>query len=226
MWKVDKNWQKVDKNESWRTEFGVSTFKVDKSWQINWQNQRLTDKFSRVNFKSWQLSVNFKVDGKKLTVNFPKKKLTEKSWRSTFRQTPSAVALRFLDAKSAAKQRLEQEVQRHLKRIDTRRCDRKQRREATECEWKLDENFALPYAEKERLCTKAYHARTFRHEELGPPQKRRWGGRQLELPPCCPEFERVQFVTISYARNILPRKKYKLCLCTVPGYWKVVLERN
>ena len=87
--------------------------------------------------------------------------------------TAGAVVLRFLDAKSAAKQRLEQEVRKNLKRIDARRRDRKRRREATECTRRLDEYFALPYAEKERLFAEAYHGQTFRHEELGPLTKRR-----------------------------------------------------
>ena len=83
------------------------------------------------------------------------------------------MALRFLDAKSAAKQRLEREVRKTLGRIDARRRDRKRRREETERSQRQDEYFALPYAEKERLFAEAYHGKTFRHEELGPPQKRR-----------------------------------------------------
>ena len=87
--------------------------------------------------------------------------------------TAGAVALHFLDVRSAAKQRLEQEVQENLKCINAQRHDRKRRHEATECTRRLDEYFTLPYAEKERLFAKAYHGRTFRHEELGPPPKRR-----------------------------------------------------
>ena len=87
--------------------------------------------------------------------------------------TAGAVALHFLDTKSAAKQRLEREVRKTLRRIDARRRDRKRRREATKRSRRQDEYFALPYAEKEHLFAKAYHGRTFRHEELGPPQKRR-----------------------------------------------------
>ena len=49
----------------------------------------------------------------------------------------------------------------------------KRRREETERSRRQDEYFALPYSEKERLFAKAYHGRTFRHEELGLPQKRR-----------------------------------------------------
>ena len=87
--------------------------------------------------------------------------------------TAGAMALRFLDAKSTAKQRLEQEVRKNLKRIDAGRRDRKRRREATKRTRRLDECFALPYAEKEHLFAKEYHGRTFRHKELGPPPKRR-----------------------------------------------------